>query len=138
MITGEGNEDVRVGLIKVVPRYIHPPEEGRRWVVVRPTRLAVVTPAVVVNATIVSPAIRIPRGTRLVSTETTAALRIDDPNGEPFAALAVVENNRITQGIVEWALTTGFGQTGKGKAAVGRNRCPEMLMGLALTPRESL
>ncbi len=79
-----------------------------------------------------------PTGIGLVSTETTAALRIDDPNGEPFAALAVVKNNRIAQGIVEGALTTGFGQTGKGQATVGETDAPEMLMGLALTPRESL
>src|SRR5678815_120164 len=56
VITGEGNEDVRVASIKVVPGNIHPPEERRRWVVVRPTRLTIVTGATVVNARIMGPA----------------------------------------------------------------------------------
>ena len=57
--------------VEVVPGNIHPPEEGRRWVVVRPTRLPVVATAVV-NAEM-GPAIRVRGIGGLVPAEAEAA-----------------------------------------------------------------
>ena len=53
-------------------------------------------------------------------------------------AWLVVQNHGIAEGIVEGALTIGLGKTGEGVAAIGGDRCAGMLIGLALTPRESL
>src|SRR5262249_2051987 len=69
------------------------------------------------------PAIRVPGSTGLVAAEATATLPVEDPDREPLPAYLVVENNRVTQGIVEGALTVGLGKTGEGYTAVGRGRC---------------
>src|SRR5262249_39416266 len=81
--------------------YIRPPKEGRRWVLVRQTRLTAVPRAAVVNARKMDPAIRIPRRAGLVAAQATAALTVKDPDREPFPACLVIENNRVAQGIVE-------------------------------------
>src|SRR5262245_15268313 len=70
------------------------------------------------------PAIRVPWSAGFITTEATAALSVRNPDGEPLPACLVVQNNRITQGVVKGTLPTGLGQTGKGEATVGRNRCP--------------
>ena len=49
VVSGEGAEDVCIGLIKVVPGNVHVSVMRRGWVVVQPARLAVVF-GVVVNA----------------------------------------------------------------------------------------
>jgi hypothetical protein len=69
------------------------------------------------------PAIGVLRSAGLVAAEAAGALRVDDPDGEPLPAYLVVENNGITQGIVEGALPIGPCKAGKGEAAVGRDRC---------------
>src|SRR5262245_10355554 len=123
VVTGEGDRESAAAHIEVVPGHIHSSEEGRGWVVVRPTRLAVVTRAAVVNARKMDPAIRIPRRAGLVAAQATAALTVEDPDREPFPACLVIENNRVAQGIVEGTLTVRPGKAGEGDAAIGRGRC---------------
>src|SRR5262249_37501569 len=51
-----------------------------------------------------------------------AATRVQ-PDSEPGACWAIVGNDRVTESIGKWALATGVGETGKGVAAIGGNRC---------------
>ena len=125
VITGEGNEEAAnvaaVEDVVVVPGYVHSPVEGRRWVVVRPTRLSVVTPAVVDTDN--GSNYRIPAESwSYTRPRPNRRTRIDDPDGEPVAALTVVKNDRVTQ--VRDGATNGVGvETGEGQAAVGGDRC---------------
>src|SRR5215510_2242570 len=134
VVTGGGDRERAAAHIEVVPGHIHPPEEGRGWVVVRPTRLAVVAGTAVVNARIMDPAIRVPRCAGLVAAQATAALTVEDPDREPLPAYLVIENNGVTQGIVEGALTVGPGKAGEGQTAVGRGRCTGDVDGIGIDP----
>jgi hypothetical protein len=69
------------------------------------------------------PVVRVPWSRRLVATKPLSAARSVKPDREPGAAWLVVENNRIAQRSVEWALTIRPGKTIKAQTAVGRDRC---------------
>ena len=90
-------------------------------VVVGPARLSVVV-VVVVNA-IMGPAIRVPRSSGLVTAEALTAAASVQPDSEPGAGWAIVQNNRVAHGIGKRALAAGVGQAGEGVAAIGGNRC---------------
>ncbi len=51
---------------------------------------------------------------------------------------AIVQNNRVAHGISKGALTVGVGETGEGRPPSVETDAPEILIGLALRPRESL
>src|SRR5206468_3421481 len=121
VISGGADEDVRVGKIKVVPGDVHPPEEGRGWIVIGPARFSVVG-AAAVNAEM-GPAIWVPRSGGLVAPKAPTAATSVDPDREPGAGWFVVQNNRVAKGIVEGALTVSLGHAGEGGAAVGGDRC---------------
>ena len=115
VITGEGDEDVCVGLTKVVPRNVHSPEKRRAWVIVGPARLAIVF-GVDINAKM-SPAIRVLRSGGLVPAQ-RAAVSVR-PHRKPGAGRLVVQNNWAAKCIREWALTASGGQAGKCVATIG-------------------
>ena len=68
------------------------------------------------------PAIRVRRGSGLVSAETLTAAAPVQPDREPGCSWLVVENNGVPHGVQEGALTTAVGQAGECVAAVGRDR----------------
>src|SRR6188472_1562343 len=70
VVTGESDEDVCVGLTKVVPRNVHSPEERRAWVIVGPAGLAIVF-GIGINAKM-GPAIRVVRSGGLVPAQRAA------------------------------------------------------------------
>ena len=84
------------------------------------------------------PAIGVPWGGGLIPTQAlTAAGRIQ-PHREPSVGWRVVEHNRITQGVVEGALTIALVRRVKVLPPSVETEAPEMLIGLKLRPRESL
>ncbi len=121
VISGAGNEDVRVGKIKVVPGNVHVSEEGRGWIVVGPSRFAVVA-AGGVNAEM-GPAGRVRGRGGLVTAKRAAARVAVDPDREPGAGWFVVEKNGVAEGIGKGATTAAVGEAGEGGAAVGGERC---------------
>src|SRR5438094_5329284 len=89
-ISRADNEDVRVGLIKVVPGNVQSPEKRRSGVVISPARFAI--GRTFVESAEMSPAIRVVGREGLVAAETlTAAGRIE-PNRNPIAGWLVVQN----------------------------------------------
>ena len=80
-ISRRNDKDVRVGLIKVVPGNVHPPEERRAGIVIHPARLAVVT-TVIVNAEM-GPTIRMRGRGGLVPAKTLTTARPIQPHREP-------------------------------------------------------
>src|SRR4029453_12732094 len=119
VVSGAGNENVRIGSTKVVPGNVHIPEVWRTWVVIRPARLAVVA-AVGMHAEM-GPAIWILGSSGFISAQRTASVAVE-PDCEPRLRRPVIQNNRVAKGVGERTLTTGGGDTGKGQAAVGRTR----------------
>ena len=116
VISGAGNNDIRVAQIKVIPRNIHVSEVGRGGIVISPAGLPVVA-AVVVNAKM-SPTGRVQRIGGLVSAQCTAPVAVE-PDGEPGAGWFVVQNNGVAKGVDKRALTAGVGDSGERGAAVG-------------------
>src|SRR6266478_3651190 len=112
---------VQTCALPVVPRNIHSPVVGRRWVVIHPARLPVVTGAGV-NAEM-GPAIRVPwRGGLVAAVALTAAAAVQ-PDGIPGAVVALIQNDRVADGIGEGALPAASGEPGEGGTAVGGHRC---------------
>src|SRR5437660_11130144 len=113
--------------VEVVPGNVHSPEKWRGCVVICVAGLAVVV-GIVLKAK-VRPAVGIRRSGGLVPAYGTAAkaatrpAAIVEPNRNPCAALAVVHNNRVADGIVEGTLPVSFGQARKGCATVSGHRC---------------
>src|SRR5262249_10461413 len=99
----------------------HSPKEWRGGIAIGPAGFAIVL-VVIVNAKM-SPAVRAPRRGGLVSAETLTSAAPVQPDSEPSARWAIVENDRVAKGVGERALATGVGETGKGVAAIGGNRC---------------
>ena len=69
------------------------------------------------------PAIRVPGSGGLVPAETVTAAAAIEPDGEPGAGWAVVENNRVAERIIEGALTVRPSEPGEGGASIGGDRC---------------
>ena len=127
-VSGAHNEDVRVGKIKVVPRNIHVPEEGRTRVVVGIAGLAV--GRALVESAEMGPAIRVRRVGGLIPAETLAATERIEQDVVPGSSWLIVQKNRVTKGTGEGALTgltgwsvVGTGDAGKGVAAVCGGGC---------------
>ena len=97
IITGESHEDVRVGLIKVVPGNVHPTEEGRAGVIVGPARFAVAR--TFEESAIMRPAIGIPGCGRLISTQALTTATTIQPHRKPGGRRLVVQNHGVTKGI---------------------------------------
>ena len=87
---------------------------------------------------VMAPAIRVPWGSRLVATEALTATTPSSQILNQVAGWLVVQNNRVAHSIVEGALTVILGETIESESAVGRADAPDILMGFAKRPRESL
>ena len=70
----------------------------------------------------VSPAIRVRWISGLVPAQALTAAGRVEPNGEPGAGGAVVEDNGISQGAGEGALARSVGHASESSAAVGGDR----------------
>src|ERR1051326_7982243 len=114
------NRDGRPSNIKVVPRHVHSPEEGRSRVVIRDAGFSIVA-AAAMNA-VMRPAVRVRGIGGLVAAHATATARCIDPDGEPDASWFVVQKNRITLSTGEGALTVRPGDAGESDAAVSGAR----------------
>jgi hypothetical protein len=69
-----------------------------------------------------SPAIRVAGRGGTVAAKTLTTTGAIQPDSNPSAGRLVEQNNRITKGIVEGALTIGFGKTGESGAAIAGKR----------------
>ena len=86
----------------------------------------------------VGPAKRIGGIGGLVAAQALAAAARIEPDGEPGAGRAVVENNRVAQGTGKGALAAGVGDAGEGSAAVGGDRRAGYVDRILIATRESL
>src|SRR5207244_13156487 len=98
-ISRMNGEDVRVGLIKVVPGNVQSPKERRTGIVISPPRFAV--GRAFVESAEMSPAIWIVGSGGLIPAESLTTARTIQPDSNPSAGWLVVQNNRISKGIVE-------------------------------------
>ena len=105
--------------VKVVPRNVHVPEEGRTRVIIRPAGLAVVA-AARVNAEM-GPAIWV-RGIGGLKPAQGAARVAIEPDSKPSLGWLVVENNRITKGIGKRTLAAAVGDTRESGATIRGDR----------------
>src|SRR5207244_5647723 len=103
-----------------VPGHVHSPEKRGRWVVIREAGLSVVA-AAAVNAEM-GPAIRVRGIGGLVTAHAATTAAGVDPDREPSLGWLVVQKNGVTLRTSKGALTTGVGDPGKRRAAVGRAR----------------
>ena len=134
VVSGAAYDQGACTYVKVVPGNVHVSEVRRGGIVVSPARLPVVA-AGGVN-TKMSPASRVQRIGGLVSAQCAAPVAVE-PDGEPGAGWAVVQNNGVAKCIVKGALTGRVGDAGEGGAAVrGARYAREVVKVLA--PRESL
>src|SRR5262249_52145559 len=92
---------------EVVPGNIHSSIVGRRCVVIHPAR-SPVTMGAGVN-TEMGPAIRVRGSGRLIPAETLTAAAPVQPDGVPGAVVALIQNDRVADGIGERALTAASG-----------------------------
>ena len=115
IISGAAHDQGACTHVKVVPGNVHVSEEGRGWVVVCPARLAVVAAARV--NTEMDPVIWV-RGIGVLIPTQGAARSPVEPHSKPSLGWLVIQNNRITKGILERA----WSEAGEGGAAVGRER----------------
>ena len=88
VVSGIANEEGASSDVEVVPGNVHAPVERRGCVVIGPARLSVVVVAIV-NA-IMGPAIRVGRGSGLVSAEALSSATPVKPDSEPGAGGAIV------------------------------------------------
>ena len=84
------------------------------------------------------PASRVRGSGGLVSAQALTAAGRVEPDGEPGGVSAIVQNNRVAHGTGKGALTAGGGDAVKVAPPSVETDAPEMLIGLALRPRESL
>ncbi|PYK37736.1 MAG: hypothetical protein DME60_12100 [Verrucomicrobia bacterium] len=122
VVSGEADKDA-LATTEVIPGDVHPPVEGRGYVVVRIARLSVIA-AAAVNAVVMGPTIRVPGSGGLVSAQALTAAGSVKPHSVPSVGWPVEENNGVAHGIRERALTAGEGEAAKGGAAVGGDRSP--------------
>src|SRR5439155_23689226 len=69
------------------------------------------------------PAIRVRGSGGLVTAEALGAAARVEPDGEPGAGRAVVENNGVPLSTGEGTLAAGVGQASEGRAPIGGHRC---------------
>ena len=69
------------------------------------------------------PAIRVPWRGGLVTPKALTAAAAIEPDGIPSSVVALIQDNRVADGIGEGPLTAASGKPGESGAAVGRDRC---------------
>ena len=126
VVSGEGDLEGAAANSEVVPGNVHPSEEGRRWIVVGPARLAIVR-AAGVNASTSSPGD--PTVSGLPGADALSAAARSEKNCKESAGRFVVESNRVAKVRPVSTCERAWVEAGEGGAAVAGERCAGVVGG---------